>query len=88
MHSLPFCGREQHERQEPDGEAGAAAAVEELLPLSDWEFPIINEGFKGKKYCFAYGYEFRSGNGWEETTMDDPSLPSASAELPPLRRAR
>ncbi len=43
-----------------DVQTGVAIAVEELLPKSDWEFPTINEGFKGKPYCYAYGYEFRS----------------------------
>lgn len=51
-----------------DVEAGQAVAVEELLPKSDWEFPIINEGFKGKRYCFAYGYEFRSASNGSSTT--------------------
>ena len=41
---------------------GTAVSVFELLPQSDWEFPIINEGFKGKPYCFAYGYEFSHGH--------------------------
>ena len=36
-----------------DTAAGKAVSVEELLPKSDWEFPIINEGFKGKPYCFT-----------------------------------
>ena len=38
--------------------AGTAVNVTELLPKSDWEFPIINEAVKGRPYCFAYGYEF------------------------------
>lgn len=42
-----------------DVDQGAPMDVFELLPNSDWEFPIINEQFKGKHYCAAYGYEFR-----------------------------
>jgi carotenoid cleavage dioxygenase-like enzyme len=45
-----------------DVELGVAVNVIELLPLSDWEFPIINEKYKGLPYCFAYGYEFRHNN--------------------------
>lgn len=37
---------------------GQAVSVEELLPNSDWEFPTINEGRKGRSYCFTYGYAF------------------------------
>lgn len=44
-----------------DVEARVAVNVTELLPRSDWEFPIINEATKGKRYCYAYGYEFRHG---------------------------
>ena len=42
-----------------DVNAGKALDVIELFPKSDWEFPIINEDFKGKKYCYVFGYEFR-----------------------------
>ena len=46
-----------------DTERGEALSVAELTPRSDWEFPIINEGFKGKHYCYAYGYEFSHPDG-------------------------
>jgi carotenoid cleavage dioxygenase-like enzyme len=44
-----------------DVNAGKAVDIIELFPKSDWEFPIINEAYKGKKYCYVFGYEFRHG---------------------------
>ena len=49
-----------------DVDAGVALDVFELFPKSDWEFPVINENFKGKPYCHAFGYEFRHQEGGEE----------------------
>jgi carotenoid cleavage dioxygenase-like enzyme len=45
-----------------DVRTGKPVSVEELTPKSDWEFPVINEAFKGKPYCYAFGYEFGSSH--------------------------
>jgi carotenoid cleavage dioxygenase-like enzyme len=41
-----------------DTNQGRALDVVDFLPNSDWEFPTINEAFKGSPYCHAYGYDF------------------------------
>ena len=51
-----------------DVDQGVPIDVFELLPDSDWEFPIINEQFKGKHYCYSYGYEFRHQKNQTITT--------------------
>lgn len=55
----PFAGKGARTfRFVLDVAKGEAVKVEELLPNSDWEFPTINEAFKGKPYCYTYGYAF------------------------------
>eukprot|EP00933_Yihiella_yeosuensis_P067233 TRINITY_DN7197_c0_g1_i1.p1 TRINITY_DN7197_c0_g1~~TRINITY_DN7197_c0_g1_i1.p1 ORF type:complete len:594 (+),score=85.17 TRINITY_DN7197_c0_g1_i1:48-1829(+) len=55
----PYAGKKARTfRFTIDVASKRAVSVIDLLPNSDWEFPTINEAFKGKRYCFAYGYEF------------------------------